>query len=125
MAVKKQLMKKTSAPKVNKNAKPGAIEPRIESDEEYRCVTCGHKYKKQEVILERPNLRYFQATMDMSLIAGIVSQNSTRATSLFMIMMRMQRWNGYARLPICILTQIFGLCPGRSVPARMGKVGIG
>ena len=48
MAVKKQLMKRTSAPKVNKNAKPGTIEPRIESDEEYRCVTCGHKYKKQE-----------------------------------------------------------------------------
>lgn len=48
MAAKKQLMKKPSAPKVNKNAKPSEVEPRIDNDEEYRCTCCGHKYKKQE-----------------------------------------------------------------------------
>lgn len=48
MAAKKQLLKKPSAPKVVKDAKPNAVEPPAASDEEYRCTCCGHKYKKQE-----------------------------------------------------------------------------
>ncbi len=47
MAAKRQL-KKPITPKVNKDAKPSEIEPRVVSDEEYRCTCCGHKYKKQE-----------------------------------------------------------------------------
>lgn len=47
MAAKKQL-KKTTTPKINKNAKPSEIEPRIVTDETYRCSCCGHKYPKQE-----------------------------------------------------------------------------
>jgi hypothetical protein len=47
MATKKQL-KKTETPKVNENAKPKEIDPRIVNDETYRCSCCGHKYKKQE-----------------------------------------------------------------------------
>lgn len=50
---KKQLLKKTDAPKVVKNAKPNAIEPPVVSDEEYRCSCCGHKYKKQETNFNR------------------------------------------------------------------------
>lgn len=49
MAAKKQLKKPApGATKVNKNAKPKEVAPRIENDEEYRCSCCGHKYKKQE-----------------------------------------------------------------------------
>lgn len=44
MAVKKQLLKKTDTPKVNKDAKPNAVEPPVTSDEEYRCTCCGHEY---------------------------------------------------------------------------------
>lgn len=47
MAAKRQL-KKPITPKVNKNAKPREIEPRVVSDEEYRCTCCGHKFKRQE-----------------------------------------------------------------------------
>ncbi len=47
MAAKRQL-KKTTTPKVNKDAKPSEIEPRVVSDEEYRCTCCGHKFKRQE-----------------------------------------------------------------------------
>jgi len=43
---KKQLKK--TVPKINKNAKPSDIEPRVVSDESYRCSCCGHKYAKQE-----------------------------------------------------------------------------
>lgn len=46
MASKKQLKKTT--PKLNKAKKPVEIEPKIESDEVYRCTCCGHKYTKQE-----------------------------------------------------------------------------
>lgn len=49
MPVKKQLKKQPSVtPRVNKNARPTEIEPRVVSDEEYRCSCCGHKYKRQE-----------------------------------------------------------------------------
>lgn len=47
MAAKRQL-KKPITPKVNKDAKPSEIEPRVVSDEEYRCTCCGHKFKRQE-----------------------------------------------------------------------------
>lgn len=47
MAAKKQLMKPATQ-KVVKDAKPTEVEPRVISDEEYRCTCCGHKYKKQE-----------------------------------------------------------------------------
>lgn len=47
MAAKKQL-KKTVAQKVNKDAKPSEAEPRVVSDEVYRCPRCGHKYPKQD-----------------------------------------------------------------------------
>ena len=47
MAAKKQL-KRPAAPKVVKDAKPSEIEPKVVTDEEYRCTCCGHKYKKQE-----------------------------------------------------------------------------
>lgn len=47
MAAKKQLIK-PAAQKVVKDAKPTEVEPRVVSDEEYRCTCCGHKYKKQE-----------------------------------------------------------------------------
>ena len=45
MAAKKQLMKPATQ-KVVKDAKPTEVEPRVISDEEYRCTCCGHKYKK-------------------------------------------------------------------------------
>lgn len=48
MPAKKQLKKPTATPKVNKDAKPTEVEPRIVSDETYRCSCCGHKYTKQE-----------------------------------------------------------------------------
>lgn len=51
MAAKKQLMK--PATKVVKEAKPSEVEPRVVSDEEYRCTCCGHKYKKQETNFNR------------------------------------------------------------------------
>lgn len=47
MAAKRQL-KKPTTPKVNKDAKPSEIEPRVVSDEEYRCTCCNHKFKRQE-----------------------------------------------------------------------------
>ena len=47
MAAKKQL-KKPATPKVVKDAKPSEIEPKVVTDEEYRCTCCGNKYKKQE-----------------------------------------------------------------------------
>lgn len=47
MAAKKQL-KKAVAQKVNKDAKPSEAEPRVVSDEVYRCPRCGHKYAKQD-----------------------------------------------------------------------------
>lgn len=52
MAAKKQLMKPTPQ-KVVKDAKPSEVEPRVVSDEEYRCTCCGHKYKKQETYFNR------------------------------------------------------------------------
>lgn len=48
---RKQLKK--VAPKINKNEKPNEIEPRIESDEQYRCTCCGKKYTKQETNFNR------------------------------------------------------------------------
>ena len=45
MAAKKQLMKPATQ-KVVKDAKPTEVEPRVISDEEYRCTCCGYKYKK-------------------------------------------------------------------------------
>lgn len=45
---RKQLKKVPVTPKVNKKAKPTEIEPRIVSDEKYRCSCCGFEYKKQE-----------------------------------------------------------------------------
>lgn len=48
MPAKKQLKKPAATPKVNKDAKPTEVEPRIVSDETYRCSCCGHKYAKQE-----------------------------------------------------------------------------
>ncbi len=52
MAAKKQLMK-PAPQKVVKDAKPSEVEPRVVSDEEYRCTCCGHKYKKQETYFNR------------------------------------------------------------------------
>ncbi len=52
MAAKKQLMKPTPQ-KVVKDAKPSEVEPRVVSDEEYRCTCCGHKYKKQQKYFNR------------------------------------------------------------------------
>lgn len=47
MPAKKPLMKPATH-KVVKDAKPTEVEPRVVSDEQYRCTCCGHKYKKQE-----------------------------------------------------------------------------
>lgn len=47
MAAKKQL-KKTTTPKVNKDAKPSEVEPRIVESRVYHCPRCGHDYPKQE-----------------------------------------------------------------------------
>lgn len=44
---KKQLMK-SAKQRVVKDAKPTEIEPKVISDDVYRCTCCGHKYKKQE-----------------------------------------------------------------------------
>lgn len=45
-ALKRNL--KNPKQKVNKKAKPGEIEAKEVSSEEYRCTCCGHKYRKQE-----------------------------------------------------------------------------
>ncbi len=52
MAERKQLMKQ-SPQKVVKDAKPTEVEPKVLSDEQYRCTCCGHKYKKQETYFNR------------------------------------------------------------------------
>lgn len=44
MPAKKPLMKPATH-KVVKDAKPTEVEPRVVSDEQYRCTCCGHKYK--------------------------------------------------------------------------------
>lgn len=59
MAAKRQL-KKVETPKVNKDAKPSEVEPRVVSDEEYRCTCCGHKYKKQETNFNRSKSPIYQ-----------------------------------------------------------------
>ena len=47
MAAKK-LLKKPVPLKVNKDAKPSEVEPRVVPNRVYRCPRCGHEYVKQE-----------------------------------------------------------------------------
>ncbi len=43
----RELKKKLHPAKVNKDAIPAEIEPKVITDEDYRCTCCGKKYKRQ------------------------------------------------------------------------------
>lgn len=79
MAAKKQLMKPATQ-KVVKDAKPTEVEPRVISDEEYRCTCCGHKYKNRRLILAVQSPLFIRVTTALSLSVRTALQSFTNST---------------------------------------------
>ena len=124
MAAKKQLMKPATQ-KVVKDAKPTEVEPRVISDEEYRCTCCGHKYKKQETNFGRSKSPIYKGNNGfVSICKNCVAELYEQYVK-FMTETKMRRQSGFARSRICTLIWISGRRHERSVRAAMERAAIG